>query len=118
MEQRRSTRILVDNRLMLAIPGFGLAPVRACNVSAGGACIQIGRPELARGTLVQLVYVVRNDASVMHRHVRAMVIRVSADSCGLMFTNLGPATFDMVNEMKRTGCRPPTVPPLTGWQIA
>ncbi len=82
------------------------------------ACVQIARPALAAGALVQLVYVVRNDASVVHRHVRAVVMRVSADSCGLMFTHLGPATFDMVNEMKRAGHRPPTVGPSPGWQIA
>lgn len=118
MEQRRSTRISVDTRLMLAVPGFGLAPVRACNVSAGGACVQIARAALVAGALVQLVYVVRNDATVRHRHVRAVVTRRSGDCCGLMFTNLGPATFDMVNEMKLAGCRPPAAYPSQGWQIA
>jgi len=52
MEQRCSTRIPVDTRLMLAVPGFGLTPVRACNVSAGGACVQLAHPTLAAGTLV------------------------------------------------------------------
>jgi hypothetical protein len=58
MEQRRSIRIPVDTCLMPAIPGLGLAPVRASDVSAGGACVQIARPALAVGTLVQVVYVV------------------------------------------------------------
>lgn len=101
MEKRRSRRIPVDTRLMLAIPGFGLARARASNVSAGGVCVQITRPTLAAGTLVQLVYVVRNDASVMHRHVRAVVMCVSGDRCGLTFTNLDPATFEVINEMSR-----------------
>jgi hypothetical protein len=118
MEQRGSTRIPVDTRLMLAIPGFGLAPVRACNVSAGGACVQIAHPALAAGTLVQMVYVVRNGAGVMRRHVRALVVRVSGDCCGLIFTNLGPATFEMVDEMKRAGRRPPTTPLSDGLRIA
>jgi len=112
MEKRRSSRILIDTRLMLAIPGFGLARVRACNISAGGACVQIARPALARGALVQLVYVVRRDAGVMHRHVRAVVMRVSGDNCGLTFTNLGPATFEIINEMSRTAYPSPAFPPL------
>ena len=118
MEQRCSTRIPVDTRLMLAVPGFGLTPVRACNISAGGACVQLAHPTLARGTLVQMVYIVRNGASVMRRHARALVVRVSADHCGLMFTNLGTATFDMVDAMKRTACRPPATPAPDGLRIA
>jgi hypothetical protein len=118
MELRRSTRIPVDTRLMLAVPGFGLAPVRVCNISSGGACVQIARPALAAGTLVQMVYIVRNGTSVMRRHARALVVRVSGDDCGLMFTNLGAATFGMVDEMKRTACRPTTSPPPHGLRIA
>lgn len=110
MEQRRSTRVPVDTRLMLAVPGFGLVQARACNVSAGGACIQIAGPRLAGGTLVQMVYVVRNGAGVMRRHVRAIVVRVSGGCCGLMFTNLGPATFEMVEDMKHATHRPTTSP--------
>ena len=118
MELRCSTRIPVDTRLMLAVPGFGLAPVRACNVSAGGACIQIAHPSLAVGTLVQMVYIVRNGASAMRLHARALVVRVSGDCCGLIFTNLGAATFDMVGEMKRAARRPTTSPPSDGLRIA
>jgi hypothetical protein len=118
MEQRCSTRIPLDTRLMLAVPGFGLSPVRACNVSAGGAYVQIMHPALARGTLVQMVYIVRNGASVMRLHARALVVYVSEDGCGLMFTNLDAATFDMVDEMKRTACRPTTSPPPDGLRIA
>lgn len=118
MEQRCSTRIPVDTRLMLAVPGFGLAPVRACNVSAGGACVQIAYPALAAGMLVQMIYVVRNGANVMRRHVRASVVRVSGDCCGLIFTNLGPATFELVDEMKRAACRSMTTPPPDGLRIA
>jgi hypothetical protein len=118
MEQRCSTRIPVDTRLMLAVPGFGLTPVRACNVSAGGAYVQIVHPALAVGTLVQMVYIVRHGTSVMRLHARALIVRVSGDGCGLMFTNLGTATFDMVDEMKRTACRPTTSPPPDGLRIA
>jgi len=118
MEQRRSTRIPVDTRLMLAVPGFGLEPVRACNISTGGACVQIAYPVLAVGTLVQIVYIVRNGASVTRRHVRALVVRVSGGYYGLIFTNLGMATFAMVDEMKRAACRPTTSPPPDGLRIA
>jgi hypothetical protein len=118
MEQRCSTRIPVDTRLMLAVPGFGLAPVRVCNISSGGVCVQITRPALAAGTLVQMVYIVRNGTSVMRRHARALVVRVSGDDCGLMFTNLDAATFDMVDEMKRAARRPTTSPPPDGLRIA
>lgn len=108
MEQRRNTRISVDSQLMLAIPGFGLAPVRASNVSAGGACVQIARHSLAVGTLVQVVYVARNDASVKHRHVRAWVIHASGGWYGLAFTSPGTATtFDMVDTMTGAGGRLP-----------
>ena len=118
MDLRYSTRIPLDTRLMLAAPGFGLAPVRVCNISAGGACVQIAHPTLTAGTLVQLVYVVRSSAGVLRPHARALVVRVSGDRCGLMFTNPGPTTFAMIDEIKHAARRPTTSPPLDGLRIA
>jgi len=64
-----------------------------------------------------MVYVTRNGASIMRRHARPLVVRISGDCCGLMFTNLGAATFELVDEIKRAACRPTTSPPPDGLRI-
>ena len=104
MEERRcSTRTPVDTRMLLAAPGVGLVSTRTYDISAGGACVQIQSAPLERGTLVHVVSILRNGASVMGRHLRAVVVHISEDRCGLMFTNLDSATFDMVADMRRAG---------------
>ena len=92
MEHRWASRRPADTNVSIAYRPLGLLRGRLCNISRGGALVQLSTPLTAHAPVELILAAGDGEATRLHR-VPAIVTRSSKTSIGLMFEPAEPDSF-------------------------